>query len=122
VARASRASAKVPKGHTLADLLQSPVATKGGSAKDVESLALQMQPQIKRVLPAHLNTPLADLSPGTLRMTVDDQKPKSALRPSACGSARLARWQPCARGRPAAAPRRQSMVASEVFGAGHEAK
>jgi hypothetical protein len=76
-ARASRASAKAPQGHTLADLLSLYGRQIG---KDVASWAPQMQPQIKRVFRAHLDTPLATLTVGALQMTVDNYpKPKSAL-------------------------------------------
>lgn len=75
-ARASRARMKAPVGHTLSGLLDLYGRQVG---KDVKSWAPQMEPQIRRVFRAHLETPLANLSVGALQMTVDDhEKPKSA--------------------------------------------
>jgi integrase len=75
-ARARCAAVKIPKGHTLAGLLDLYGRQVG---EDIESWAPQMQPQIKRVFRPHLDTPLANLTIGVLQMAVDNYpKPKSA--------------------------------------------
>jgi integrase len=75
-ARARRAGHQKAKGHTLAALLALYGQQKG---KVIKSWASQMEPQIKRVFRAHLDAPLADLTIGTLQMTVDGYpSPKSA--------------------------------------------
>jgi integrase len=81
-ARARRAGLKAPKGHTLAGLLDLYSKQVG---KDVKSWAPQMEPQIRRVFRAHLDTPLVNLSVGALQMTVDGYaKPKSASQGLRC--------------------------------------
>jgi integrase len=74
--RARRAAAKAPVGHTLSGLLE---LYRRQVGKDVKSWAPQMEPQIRRVFRAHLETPLGNLAVGALQMTIDDHpKPKSA--------------------------------------------
>jgi integrase len=75
-ARARRASAAAPKGHTLTTLFDLYGAQVGHTIK---SWAAQMRPQIARVFRSHLDTPLAALSVGQLQLTVDGYpKPISA--------------------------------------------
>jgi len=74
--RARRTAAKAPVGHTLSGLLE---LYRRQVGKDVKSWAPQMEPQIRRVFRAHLETPLGNLTVGALQMTIDDHpKPKSA--------------------------------------------
>jgi integrase len=76
-ARTRRKEAKVHlRGDTLATMLALYGRQRGCSAK---SWATQMEPQIRRVFRAHLDTPLGQLTLGALQLTVDDHpKPKSA--------------------------------------------
>jgi integrase len=75
-ARRTTGKAAASSGHTLAGLLDLYGRQVG---KDVKSWAPQMEPQIRRVFRAHLETSLANLSVGALQMTVDGhEKPKSA--------------------------------------------
>jgi integrase len=79
---ARRAGLKAAKGHTLSGLLDLYSRQVG---KDVKSWAPQMEPQIRRVFRAHLDTPLVNLSVGALQMTVDGYaKPKSASQGLRC--------------------------------------
>jgi integrase len=78
-ARASRA--RMPVGHTLADLLD----RYGHQGNVAKSWSTQMAPQIKRVFKAHLDTALAALRVGDLQLTVDrHDKPKSASFGARC--------------------------------------
>jgi integrase len=74
--RRAAGSAPAPIGHTLSGLLDLYSRQVG---KGVKSWAPQMEPHVRRVFRAHLETPLANITVGTLQMTVDDHpKPKSA--------------------------------------------
>jgi integrase len=76
-ARARRKGVKAqPQGETLATLLTLYGRQQGANVK---SWAAQMDPQIRRVFRAHLETPLRGLTLGALQLTVDDHpRPKSA--------------------------------------------